>query len=721
MPYIVNFTDKENKTPLTVFDNTSSTDTSLVFPGRNVTGYGQIIAENFLHLLENFAGSAQPINPVEGQLWYNSDPAVQTLFIWDNTNWTAASGIQKGPSEPNVETSKVGELWIDTQNQQLRIFTGNRWLLVGPTESSRDGLRYGPAVETIPDSDAIDRSILTLYIADVPVIIISKDTFSPKNKISGFDIVRAGINISTPVTESEKAQFQGGLLPKLFGTAQIANALQIDPNYVPTDSTIISASKFLRSDTTNTTEFGINVRNNAGVTIGIDGNFSFTTSSTAAKIYNSNSGSSIDLQTNRNGIPSTILRVVDNKVSINKSSPDQELDVVGNIGLTGSLIVTNAADSLSLNTGSIRTVGGASVGKNLTVGATLDIHGISQLRNVQPATNEEFDLGSSSRRWDNVYAKTVIADTIEGTIDGNITGNANTATNLKNSTTFSITGDVVSTSSISFNGTGDPKVFNTSLTVNIIKDKTLPANDTGFEFPRSRSDDQILVYRQSSTVGAIPGLIKQTRDLFVGDLGLPIGAILPYAGTTPPDGFLFCDGSEMQRIKYPELYDVIGTRFNGSAPLNGIDTFRLPDLRGRFALGRHNMDNGEEVPTVTGAIVDAGGGVPVPPRIEGTEATTLAASAGQSSVTLSLTNLPEHSHSMVVNNIQYSAVRIDTAINSPATTGLGPTAPGQAQYLNESGGVKKPSVDFTLGTPISVMNPFLTLNYIIRSGPPKFA
>jgi hypothetical protein len=53
MPYIVNFTDKENKSPLTVFDNTSSTDATLTFPGRNVTGYGQIIAENFLNLLES--------------------------------------------------------------------------------------------------------------------------------------------------------------------------------------------------------------------------------------------------------------------------------------------------------------------------------------------------------------------------------------------------------------------------------------------------------------------------------------------------------------------------------------------------------------------------------------------------------------------------------------------------------------------------------------------
>ena len=714
MPYIVNFTDQENKTPITVFDNTSSNDTSLVFPGRNVTGYGQIIAENFLHLLENFASGTQPVNPIEGQLWY--DTTNNVLQLWDNTNWKAASGIQKGLNEPSVETSKVGELWIDTQNQQLRIFTGNRWLLVGPSESSIDGLRYGPAVETIPDTDNIDRSILILYIADVAVAVISKDTFSPKNQISGFDVIRSGINISDPQTAAEIAAFQGGLLPKLFGTAQNADALNVSGVEIP-------AARFLRTDTTNTTEFGINVRNNAGMTLGVDGNFAITTSATAAKIYNSNSGSSIDIQTNRNGIPTTILRVIDNKVSINKSSPDQELDVVGNIALTGSLISTSTADSLNLGSGSIRTAGGVSISKNLVVGATLDVQGTAQFRNVQPFENEGYDLGIVGKRWNTVRAKNIVADTIIGTIDGNITGNANTATNLKNITTFSIAGDVVSTASIPFDGqTGSStKIFNTQLTANIIKTKSLPSNDTGFEFARSKSDDQILVYRPSAEVGSASGLLRQTRDLFIGDLGIPIGAILPYAGPNPPDGFLFCDGSEVQRIKYPDLYDIIGTRYNGPSALNGLDTFRLPDLRGRFALGRHNMDNGEEIPTVTGAVVDAGGGVPVPARVEGTEATTLAASAGQSSVALSLTNLPQHSHSMFVNGRQYAAVRVDTAIVAPGRTGLGPTAPGQAQYLEDTGGITPPSEGFTFGTPVAVMNPFLTLNYIIRSGPPKFA
>jgi hypothetical protein len=108
-----------------------------------------------------------------------------------------------------VETSKVGELWVDTTNQQLRIFTGTRWILVGPVESSVGGLRYGPVIEKISDSDNLDRFILTFYIADIPVIIFSKDSFTPKILIIGFDIIRSGINISSPSTSSDIENFIG--------------------------------------------------------------------------------------------------------------------------------------------------------------------------------------------------------------------------------------------------------------------------------------------------------------------------------------------------------------------------------------------------------------------------------------------------------------------------------------------------------------------------------
>ena len=130
MPYIVTFTEKDQKVPITVYDNTSNTDTSITLPGRNVTGYGQIIAENFIRLLENFAGPGRPTNPVEGQLWYNTTN--EQLQIWDNVDWKAASNIQTGVAIPDGAASRKGDLWVDTNKQQLSIYSGNKWILVGP-------------------------------------------------------------------------------------------------------------------------------------------------------------------------------------------------------------------------------------------------------------------------------------------------------------------------------------------------------------------------------------------------------------------------------------------------------------------------------------------------------------------------------------------------------------------------------------------------------------
>lgn len=709
MPYTVNYTDKNNKSPIVVFDNTTSSDTSLRFPGRNVSGYGQIIAENFLHLLENFAGTTSPEGAVEGQLWYDS--ASKNLLINDGTGpngWKPASGIQKGPSEDSLRDPTVGELWVDTTNQQLRIYTGTRWVLVGPSESSIDGLRYGPVVENIADTNNVNRSILIFYIADIPVAIFSKDAFTPKISIPGFRIVQPGINLNLPTGSEDLAQFGNNLIPKLYGSASSADALNVS-------NTVISASKFLRSDVRNIIEEGINIRDDSGITIGPNDSFEISNSSTAARIYNKFPGASLDLQINRNDVATTVLRILDNRVGINVPSPNQALDVDGSIAATGSLILTNQTEASNFNTGSIRTAGGAYIQKNLIVGSLFDVAGTSQTATIKPRQANTFDLGDSTTRWRNVYSKTVVADELVGSLIGNINGNANTATSLKTVTTFQLVGDVIS-QTVQFDGQlgSNTKQFNTQLTANLIKNRNEPIPN------RSNEDDFVIMYRASEETSSSSGLLKITRDRFISDLGLPIGSIIPYTGTTAPFGFLFCDGSELQIVQYPRLYDVIGTRYNGAAPLVGFNTFRLPDLRGRFPLGADNMFNGLTVPNTTGGNPSAGGGETNPRRVEGNEAITVGGSAGQSQFSMGLDNLPEHTHSLNSGGRQYSAIRLDTSVNLPATPGPGPTVPGAAQYFPEAGPVKKPNEAFQLGQPIPLMNPYLTINYIIRTGPPAF-
>jgi microcystin-dependent protein len=695
MPYIVNFTDKENKVPITVYDNTSNTDTSLTFPGRNVTGYGQTVGENFLALLENFAGPNQPANPVEGQIWF--DTTSRTLQLYDGVDWKAASDIQKSVVAPGVEQSKVGELWVDTVNQQLYVFSGTDWILVGPNFSS--GTQSGPLVEAIIDTENNTQTVLAFYVDDAPIAIVSKNSFTPKNTITGFTSIKTGINLTTNSTVGV-----GGFGPKLYGTATAADSLNIG-------GVAIDSGKFMRTDTVNVTEYGINIRNNSGITIGVDSTFSFSNSTTAAKIYNASAGSSLDLQLNTDGLPATVLRVIDGKVGILNLAPTEVLDVVGNVKTTGQLIVTNTTATTNLSNGSIRTAGGLAVTKNVIIGQTLDVQGTTTTRNLEPIANEVYELGSAVRRWKTLHVDTVIAETVEGVLGGDISGNAVTATSLQNVTTFNITGDVTSTAPVTFNGTtgGYTKTFTTSLSSSIISGKTEPSPN------RSKSDDYVLVFRSSTS-----GLLKQSRDVFVGDLGVPIGSIFPFAGSIAPYGYLLCDGSEVERAKYGSLYDVIGTTYNGATALTGVNTFRLPDLRGRFALGRDNMDNGGTVPNVLGTYVDAGGGVAG--RVAGTEPQNVGQSSGQSTSTLTVNNLPQHSHNMIGSaGEQYHAVKLDTALPTDfgAFLDAGPTAAGRFNYLPNSGNINVPS-GTTLNQPFSVMNPYLTLNYIIRSGPPAF-
>lgn len=62
--------------------------------------------------------------------------------------------------------------------------------------------------------------------------------------------------------------------------------------------------------------------------------------------------------------------------------------------------------------------------------------------------------------------------------------------------------------------------------------------------------------------------------------GAPVGSLMPYAGTTPPDGWLICDGSEISRTTYARLFSVIGTTYGAG---DGNSSFNIPN--GKVPLG----------------------------------------------------------------------------------------------------------------------------------------
>lgn len=154
-----------------------------------------------------------------------------------------------------------------------------------------------------------------------------------------------------------------------------------------------------------------------------------------------------------------------------------------------------------------------------------------------------------------------------------------------------------------------------------------------------------------------------------------IGAIVPYASATPPPGTLPCDGSAHARADYPRLYAALPPPLIVDA-----DTFRTPDLRGVFVLGASNA---------------------YPPL----------ASGGSETVSLTISNLPSHTHSTAPHAHTYEQpiVGIDleapgvpdaTAVGNPPIT---TTTSAETVTVNATGGDE----------PHDNMPPYIALSYAI--------
>jgi microcystin-dependent protein len=80
---------------------------------------------------------------------------------------------------------------------------------------------------------------------------------------------------------------------------------------------------------------------------------------------------------------------------------------------------------------------------------------------------------------------------------------------------------------------------------------------------------------------------------------VPTGAILAYGGSSAPTGFLIGDGSAISRATYAALFAVLGTTYGAG---DGSTTFNLPDLRGRFPLGKAAAGTGNVLGSTGGTI-----------------------------------------------------------------------------------------------------------------------
>jgi microcystin-dependent protein len=152
-----------------------------------------------------------------------------------------------------------------------------------------------------------------------------------------------------------------------------------------------------------------------------------------------------------------------------------------------------------------------------------------------------------------------------------------------------------------------------------------------------------------------------------------VGEIRMFGGNFNPSGWMFCDGALLPISEFETLFNLIGTTYGG----DGQSTFALPDLRGRIPLHQGN-------------------------------GFTLAETGGVETVTLTVAQIPAHSHpflgsSDIANspnpgaNVVARSGQVNIFLNSNPSVAMSP------QFLGSVGG-SQPHTNF---------QPYLCINYII--------
>ena len=377
MAYTVNKSNNSaSPNQYTVQDGVVNSQTDLSFIGKGYAGYGESIAENFLHLLENFSNTSAPTKPIQGQLWWDSSNS--KLKVYNGTAFQTAGG--SAPYQATAPSGlSQGDLWIDSDTAQLYLYNGASSVLVGPPGAT--GTTNGFTYDTILDSSDANQNITKLFNDGNLVAIISEDTFTPKSSITGFASIKKGITLTTAIADT-----------KFQGTATDADALGG-----------VAAANYLRSNANDATSGTLSVANDGGVIVGADSDLTLTVDASGAIISNTVANTDITFKVNDGGTTTTVMTIdgADARVGIGTTTPTAKLDVNGVIKATS--IETAVAGNVTGNlTGNVTSTGANTMG-------TLTIAGTLTGKNILPDANTSYDIGSSSKKYNTVYAKATSA------------------------------------------------------------------------------------------------------------------------------------------------------------------------------------------------------------------------------------------------------------------------------------------------------------------------
>jgi hypothetical protein len=321
MAYTINKTD--GTVVATVADGqVDQLSTSLTLIGKNYSGFGTYLNDNLVSLLENFANTSKPAHPIKGQIWF--DTSEGKLKVYTGTQFVPVSSATVSSTQPT--TLGVGDLWFNDVDKQLFFFDGTSTILLAPVYSVSQGVS-GFQVASILDTLNQTRVITTLYNNGILLGIFSKDSFTPKNAITGF-------------TGSITPGFNAGTLAGLKFNVTATNSENL--NAVP-------AANYVRTDTANNMQGQLKITTDLGIIIGSAGQSTLRVTSGDVIIANTASNKDFYINIRKDITPETAIKITSNTRTIDlyPNQATSQVNVGGSVSITGNLTVNGTTTTLN--------------------------------------------------------------------------------------------------------------------------------------------------------------------------------------------------------------------------------------------------------------------------------------------------------------------------------------------------------------------------------------